>query len=211
MRITKDQAAENRERVIDEAAKLFRQRGFDAVGVAELMRAAGLTHGGFYNHFPSKDALEAAACERIFSRSIANLEAIAEVAEPATRRRAFSSYAENYVSAENRDALAPRCPMIAFAGDVPRQSAEVRDAYAEGLRAYLDALARASDQSDPDVNMLSSNTRNGSARLPSRAASPRRTRNCRMKSCARRAFRSARSPTPAGRNPAPCGESRGDS
>jgi TetR/AcrR family transcriptional repressor of nem operon len=149
MRITKDQAAENRERVIDEAAKLFRQRGFDAVGVAELMRAAGLTHGGFYNHFPSKDAREAAACERIFSRSIANLEAIAEVAEPATRRRAFSSYAENYVSAENRDALAPRCPMIAFAGDVPRQSAEVRDAYAEGLRAYLDALARASDQSDP--------------------------------------------------------------
>ena len=57
MRITRERAAENRARVIDAAAKLFREKGFDAVGVSELMGAAGMTHGGFYNHFDSKEAL----------------------------------------------------------------------------------------------------------------------------------------------------------
>jgi len=60
MRITKERVAENRERVVAEASRLFREKGFAAVGVAEAMRAAGMTHGGFYNHFGSKEAL--AAC-----------------------------------------------------------------------------------------------------------------------------------------------------
>ncbi len=68
MRITKQRAAENRERVVDEAARLFREKGFDGVGVAELMAAAGLTHGGFYNHFGSKDEVEAAACGHMFEQ-----------------------------------------------------------------------------------------------------------------------------------------------
>ena len=96
LRITKDQAAENRARVVDAAAKLFREKGFEAVGVAELMRAAGMTHGGFYNHFPSKEAVEAAACEQVFAKSVAKLESIAQidgsvVLDPDSRLLAFGA------------------------------------------------------------------------------------------------------------------------
>ena len=142
MRITRDQAAENRARAVDAAAKLFRAKGFDAVGVAELMAAAGMTHGGFYNHFDSKEEIEAAACERVFDKSVARMEEIAAIADADQRKQAFEDYARRYVSREARDATAPRCPMVAFAGDVSRQSERVREAYAAGLRAYLDAFAR---------------------------------------------------------------------
>jgi TetR/AcrR family transcriptional repressor of nem operon len=64
MRVTREQAAENRERIVQVAAKLFRERGFDGIGVADLMKSAGLTHGGFYGHFRSKDDLAAEACAR---------------------------------------------------------------------------------------------------------------------------------------------------
>ena len=143
MRITKERAAENRARVVAEAAKLFREKGFDGVGVAELMRAAGLTHGGFYNHFDSKEALEAAACEAIFERSLARIRAVAEVEDEAERREAFAAYRRRYVSREARDATGPACPMVAFAGDVSRKPEPVREAYAQGLRAYLDAFSAA--------------------------------------------------------------------
>ena len=150
MRITKEQAAENRARVVDAATELFREKGFDAVGVAELMRAAGMTHGGFYNHFESKEALEAAACEGVFAKSVAKVLAIAEIPDAEERRRAFEDYRSHYVSPAARDATAPSCPMVAFAGDVSRQSAEVREAYAAGLRAYLDAFERAGDPGEAD-------------------------------------------------------------
>src|SRR3984957_4620794 len=104
LRITKEQAAENRARVVDAAAKLFREKGFEAVGVAELMHAAGMTHGGFYNHFASKEAVEAAACEQVFTKSVAKLERIAEIPEAADRRGAFEDYRTHYVSRTARDA-----------------------------------------------------------------------------------------------------------
>ncbi len=138
MRITKQRAAENRERVVEEAARLMREKGFGGVGVAELMAAAGFTHGGFYNHFGSKDEVEAAACARVFEKSVARISDVA--ANPA----AFADYRVRYVSAEARDSTAASCPMVAFAGDVSRQSEPVRDAYAKGLAAYLDAFTKAS-------------------------------------------------------------------
>ncbi len=150
LRITKERAAENHDRVLDAAAKLFREKGFDGVGVAELMGAAGLTHGGFYNHFDSKEAVEAAACERIFETSIGKLERIAETPGPEARAGAFEEYQRRYVSPAARDAAAAACPMVAFAGDVARKSAQVRAAYAEGLAAYLDAFARAHAGVSPD-------------------------------------------------------------
>ena len=154
MRITKDQAAGNRARVVVAAAKLFRAKGFDAVGVAELMAAAGMTHGGFYNHFDSKEAIEAAACGEVFDKSVAKLEAIATIDDADERKRAFEGYCRRYVAREARDATAPSCPMVAFAGDVSRQSERVRGAYAAGLRTYLEAFARAA-----------SNKRGNAARL----------------------------------------------
>src|SRR5947209_12541280 len=144
MRITKQRAAENRERVVEQAARLFRAKGFEGVGVAELMAAAGLTHGGFYNHFGSKDEVEAAACGRIFEKSVARISAIAEVADGEARAGAFADYCARYVSPQARDADAASCPMAAFAGDVSRQSEAVRAAYAKGLAEYLAAFAKAS-------------------------------------------------------------------
>lgn len=145
MRITKQRAAENRARVVDQAARLFREKGFDGVGVAELMAAAGMTHGGFYNHFGSKDEVEAAACAAAFEKALAHIGAAAEEPDPQARARAFAGYSARYVSAAARDASGATCPMVAFAGDVSRQSEAVRAAYAKGLVAYLDAFAKASD------------------------------------------------------------------
>src|SRR5918995_2146585 len=69
MRVSRERAAENRDRIIDAAGRLFRERGFDGIGVANLMKAAGLTHGGFYGHFESKEDLEVQACARGLARS----------------------------------------------------------------------------------------------------------------------------------------------
>ena len=140
MRVTKQRVAENRERVVTEAARLFREKGFDGVAVAELMAAAGLTHGGFYNHFGSKEDVEAAALGHVFARAIGRVADIAERGDAA----AFAAYCERYVSAEARDAMAATCPMVAFASDVSRQGEGVRSAYAEGLAVYLEAFTKAS-------------------------------------------------------------------
>jgi len=145
MRITKQRAAENRARVVEEAARLFREKGFDGVGVAELMAAAGMTHGGFYNHFGSKDEVEATACAAVFEKSIARIGAIAGEADPAARAEGYARYRARYVSAASRDSAGASCPIAAFAGDVSRQCEEVRAAYAKGLAAYLEAFAKASD------------------------------------------------------------------
>jgi TetR/AcrR family transcriptional repressor of nem operon len=144
MRITKQRAAENRERVVKEAARLFREKGFDGVGVGELMAAAGLTHGGFYNHFGSKDELEGAACRAVFDISVAKMAALANIPDQAAREAAFETYRTHYVSRESRDATAASCPMVAFAGDMSRQSEPVREAYASGLAAYIEAFSKAS-------------------------------------------------------------------
>jgi TetR/AcrR family transcriptional repressor of nem operon len=87
MRITRKQADENKARVVETAAVLFREKGFDGVSIADLMHAADMTHGGFYNHFGSKDDLEAAACAHVFGKSIGALEAIAAIADPLRREK----------------------------------------------------------------------------------------------------------------------------
>jgi TetR/AcrR family transcriptional repressor of nem operon len=144
MRITRRQADENKARVVETAARLFREKGFDGASVAELMHASGLTHGGFYNHFDSKEALEMAACAHVFDQSVAAIEAIAVIAQPQKRVEAFEAYRRRYVSKKVRDYSATACPMVAFAGDVSRQPAPVREEYAAGLRRYLAAFEQAS-------------------------------------------------------------------
>src|SRR5437867_6907855 len=69
MKVTREQAAANREKIVEVASTLFRKHGCDGVGVADIMKAAGLTHGGFYGHFDSKDHLAAEACSRAIRRS----------------------------------------------------------------------------------------------------------------------------------------------
>src|SRR5271165_6633360 len=143
MRLTREKVAENKARVIATAARLFREKGFEAVGVADLMHAAGLTHGGFYNHFESKDALTAETCAWIFENTVAMMEGMAGIEDDAERAAAIADYKRRYLSEKARDAPAARCPMVALGTDVSRQPGPVRQVYAAGLRRYLDAFARA--------------------------------------------------------------------
>jgi TetR/AcrR family transcriptional repressor of nem operon len=143
MRLTKEKVAENKARVIETAARLFREKGFEGVAVTDLMHAAGLTHGGFYNHFESKDELAAEACVQIFAGAVAAIERIAGIEDASGRAVALDAYERRYLSKNARDAPAARCPMVALGTDVSRQHGPVLKAYADGLRRYLDAFTRA--------------------------------------------------------------------
>jgi len=141
MRITKQQVEDNRARVVETAARLFREKGFEGVGVADLMHAAGMTHGGFYNHFESKDDLGAAACAHALSQAVAAIEQVASDESP--KGEGLGDYRRRYLSRKSRDADGFRCPMVAFGADVSRQGPALREVYATGLKRYLDAFVRA--------------------------------------------------------------------
>ena len=145
MRITKEKAEANRRDVLAAAARRFREKGFDNVAVADLMRDAGLTHGGFYNHFASKAELEALTCAGAFEGARARLGRIAGPPGRAARRGAMNEFVENYLSEKARDAAAPACPMVAFSSDAARRAGEVQAAYAAGLSGYIEDFVTASD------------------------------------------------------------------
>src|SRR3954449_2014254 len=84
MRVSREHAAQNRERILDAAARLFRERGFEGIGVADLMKEAGLTHGGFYGHFSSKEDLIAEASARALTHSLELFSKVAGAADPLT-------------------------------------------------------------------------------------------------------------------------------
>ena len=117
MKVSKEQMAENRERILDAAAQLFREKGFDGIGVADLMKSAGLTHGGFYGHFASKDELMAQASARALQRLQAAWSAIAREAA-AHGQEPLAAIEAAYLSPRHRDApgqgcllaALPRCP-----------------------------------------------------------------------------------------------------
>ena len=143
MRISKAQTKENKERIVAAAAQLFRERGFEGVGVAELMHAAGMTHGGFYNHFDSKRQLEEEACALSFGEALGPLAGIGELESGRERRAAFASYVDNYLKLREPGAGAPRCPFVVFGSDMPRQEKGTRSVFGNGLRAYLEKFAGA--------------------------------------------------------------------
>lgn len=137
MGVTRAKAAENREAVIAAAEELFRDRGVEAVGLVELMAAAGLTRGGFYNHFPSKAAL----VEEVVARAMANgRAAIDDSALTSTKqgRDALTDQFDWYLSPDHRADIAAGCPNAAFAGDARRFEADAMRGYAQGLAANLE-------------------------------------------------------------------------
>ena len=107
MRVSREQAAENRDRIIDAAGRLFRERGFDGIGVANLMKAAGLTHGGFYGHFESKEDLEVEACARVLARSSERWPPMAANAAEAP----LEGLLDSYLSGRHRDGQAKAASM----------------------------------------------------------------------------------------------------
>jgi TetR/AcrR family transcriptional repressor of nem operon len=137
MKVTKAQAEANRAHVVGTASLLFRERGFDGVGVADLMAAAGFTHGGFYKHFGSKADLmaESTAC------GIAQTAALSEGVDA-------SEFVRHYLSREHRDGRATGCTMAALGGDAARQPESVRVAFADGVEHLVAALSQQKGVSD---------------------------------------------------------------
>lgn len=139
MPYSKQHKQETRERILRTAARALREAGMHGHGaiISELMAQAGLTHGGFYAHFPSKDALVAAACARGMAETGEQLFAVAATESRGARlRRVIRSY----LGRRHRDTPATGCVLPALAADVARAPHEVRAAFTAGLREYLDRL-----------------------------------------------------------------------
>jgi TetR/AcrR family transcriptional repressor of nem operon len=133
MRVTREQAASNRQRIVEAASLLFRKHGFDGVGVDDITKAAGLTHGGFYGHFTSKVDLAAEAC----AHEGADPWAAWMDAPPARR---LEGIVRNYLTPRHRDDRANGCLFAALGSDVVRQPKAVRHAFTERLRAKVETL-----------------------------------------------------------------------
>jgi TetR/AcrR family transcriptional repressor of nem operon len=138
MRYDAEHKQKTRSKVLEVAAKAIRQDGPDRIGVAGVMAEAGLTHGGFYAHFKSKDDLVTAAIEQMFEESRARLKHEMEGHAPA---QGLANYIDFYLSKKHRDARASGCPMAALASDLPRLPEQTRALFAEGARRLTEAMA----------------------------------------------------------------------
>ncbi len=140
MRVSREQAAENRQRIVETAARLFRDHGFNGVGVDAIMKEAGLTHGGFYGHFESKDDLAAEAVEKALERGT----------EKMSRFTDLESYVNAYLSERHCADRADGCGLAALGSDAARGSRGVRRALSDYVVARIERIGeffRGSDAS----------------------------------------------------------------
>ena len=138
MKVSREQAAHNRERIVEAAAQLFRERGFDGIGVADLMKEAGLTHGGFYGHFSSKEDLIAEASARALAGSLAQWSKLAERASGDS----LSAVAGAYLSSRHREDPGAGCVLAALGPDVSRQGPGVRRVVTDYVRSTVELLTK---------------------------------------------------------------------
>jgi TetR/AcrR family transcriptional repressor of nem operon len=135
MKASREQALENKRAILEAAARLFRQRGFESVTVADVMKSVGLTHGGFYGYFKSKNDLIAQALAQVLGHDAA----------PPTD---LAVYAEWYLSPGHRGNAADGCSVAALASETVRQAAGARAAMTAGLKRQIDRLSRISPGAD---------------------------------------------------------------
>ena len=139
-----------RRRILEAASQAFRERGVAETGVDEVMRRAGLTHGGFYAHFRDKTELIAEACGSAFDEAVPNLERIAAQSTAAARVRLLI---DSYLSKRHRDNRGSGCLVVAVGADMARLRGAARAGYARGFRQHLDRLGAALRlSSDPREN-----------------------------------------------------------
>ena len=137
MKLTKEQTEKNRATILEAAQRLFRERGFERVGIADLMREAGFTHGGFYNHFSSKEALATEACKDALGKANAALADLLEHGKGNPWRR----YVAEYLAREHRDDPGRGCTLGALSADAARQGPELRSSFAEAIEQVIGILA----------------------------------------------------------------------
>jgi TetR/AcrR family transcriptional repressor of nem operon len=131
MKISVAQAKENRDKVVATAAELFRTHGIDGIAVTDVMKAAGFSHGGFYNHFESKEALAQEALASAW-------QAMAKERQRASNLRVLLTA---YLSKRARNAPGKTCPAAALAGDVARQSSALQSSFADGLEGMIQSVS----------------------------------------------------------------------
>jgi TetR/AcrR family transcriptional regulator, transcriptional repressor for nem operon len=152
MRYAETRKQETHDKLVGLAGRALREKGPDQLGVAELMRSAGLTHGGFYAHFKSKDALLAEALENAFAHSG---QRVRQVTAGMPARQALATYVDWYVSAAHRDEPATGCPIVALNSDLPRQSRKFRAVFGAGVKSLLGMLAAWIEEAElPDAEAL---------------------------------------------------------
>jgi TetR/AcrR family transcriptional repressor of nem operon len=139
MRYSGTHKDETRLKLLEIAGRALRAKGPDGVAVAEVMREAGLTHGGFYAHFKSKDAMLAEALAGVFAHSRAKYLAAIDGLPP---RAALAAYVDFYVSPRHRDNASGGCPITALNSDLPRQSKALRAVFDSGVKALVAGLAQ---------------------------------------------------------------------
>lgn len=145
MKVTRAQAEANRERIVDVAGELFREKGFDGIGLNDLMQAAGLTRGGFYGHFGSKEELAKLACERALSAGGQYWKDLADK----DRAGALQALVGFYLSDLHCQHLAKGCAMAALAGDVARAGPPLLETFEAGVERFLAVLEPLMGAQDP--------------------------------------------------------------
>ncbi len=144
MRVSRVQAAENRQTVINVASRLFREHGFDGIGLKDLMEGAGLTQGAFYKQFASKQDLAAQASRRALESASRRWSAAA-AANPKDPIGAVIAF---YLSTEHREERMDGCPIVALGSDVARQGSDVKASFEAGIKAHLELLGRLIGETD---------------------------------------------------------------
>src|ERR1700688_3479737 len=145
MRRSKQGAAETRQRIVKAAAAKFRQNGIGGTGLSDLMAAAGLTHGGFYRHFDSKDQLVAEAC------AAATESAIATFFSKKSPPSGLKAQVAKYLSPAHRDDPSAGCPLAALGSEIARSDEKIREAATQAFLELVDSIAAESDKTRPDV------------------------------------------------------------
>jgi TetR/AcrR family transcriptional regulator, transcriptional repressor for nem operon len=138
MRVSRIQAAENRQAVINVASRLFRERGFDGIGLKDLMEGAGLTQGAFYKQFGSKEDLAVEASRRALESASHRWSDAAEQ-NPDDPLGAVLAF---YLSGDHREEKMDGCPIVALGSDAARQGRDVKAAFEAGIKAHLEVLGR---------------------------------------------------------------------
>lgn len=136
MKVTREKAEENRQNVITSSSRLFREKGYDGIGVATLMQAAGLTHGGFYKQFKSKDDLIAQATRVAMEQSRDRLADL----DRKNGDTSLEALVQSYLSAAHRDALGQGCVLAALGAEAARHGADVQSVIADGVRGYVEVI-----------------------------------------------------------------------
>ncbi len=134
MRKSRQEAADTRERIVNVAAREFNEGGIEGTGLADIMTAAGLTHGGFYKHFSSKDQLVAEAVEQALDRSLLSLEGF-------RGGRSLESIATEYLSKQHRDEFEEACPLASLGSELRFAEEETRDVASRGIERFISVIA----------------------------------------------------------------------